>query len=164
MTEQGLRDRFLYRCQCAIGVHEIPNGSNRGPQVDFYQLHYGAKYLGSYWCAEFLGYELDHAAEDIGAPKPFHIDPSCGQIRHDAQSKGRIVLSKDIKPADLVLFGAPPHHVGVVTGILQGVIDTIEGNTTPTPGIQPNGGGVYPKHHLITADMLFVNVCAPIPT
>lgn len=157
-NEQKLRNRALYRCSCSIGVHEQPPGSNRGPEVDRYQLHFGKEYLGTYWCASWLGFEFDHAALDVGVPMPFRISPSCGDILKRAHLTGRVIDSPSkIKPSDLVIFHA--EHIGVVTGVHDGWITTIEANTSPTPGIQPNGGGVYPKRHQITSSMVFVDCC-----
>lgn len=172
-TERQLRDRFLVRLNAALGVKEVPPGSNRGPQVDIYIVHgfphdvdaAGHPTQGREWCALLAKYELDTAARDIGLASPFDINPWVPSIVLHAQQQGRILQPASVQGGDLVLFSQLVggklhyHHVETCTGpVAGGFVNTIGGNTSRASGLNPNGGECCAKHRSI-AGAKFVNVC-----
>lgn len=59
--------------------------------------------------------------------------------------------TKDPKVADVVFFQNSERicHVGIVKSVQGNTLTTIEGNTSSSAGVVPNGGGVFEKHYNI---------------
>lgn len=114
----------------AIGVHEQPPGSNRGPEVDEYLRNVGLDPAsGSYpWCAAFVS----TMATAAGAL----------QLRKSASCQRLVELNHDLvlaAPEDGCIFvHLSPNHTGH-TGFVEhvnddGSLSTIEGNTDAAGG------------------------------
>ncbi|OGU59527.1 MAG: hypothetical protein A2X64_08260 [Ignavibacteria bacterium GWF2_33_9] len=130
-----------------IGVMEVPEGSNSGPQVN--------KYLASvnvpphnYWCASFVYWCFNEAAKNLGRDNPLVKTGGC--IRHWNKTNGTKLLAKDainnpslIKPGYVFIIdhGAGKGHTGIVEKVDGGFVHTIEGNSNPNGS--SNGIGVF---------------------
>lgn len=104
---------------------------------------------GQPWCGLAV-----MAAWSYGAGKSLPQDTvSTVAILNRARSGNgfKAVRSTDAKPGDLVVFnypgGAAAEHVGLARGPARnGLIPTVEGNTSPgSGGSQNNGGGIWPR-------------------
>jgi cell wall-associated NlpC family hydrolase len=137
-----------------IGVLEHPLGSNRGPEVDKYLAAVG---LGpnNFWCVAFTYFCYQQAANKLGVPNP-HIK-TAGVLNHWNKAKnksGALRITKNdavnnpglITPGSLFIIdnGGGFGHTGIVTGIVSGLLETIEGNTNP--GGSSNGIGVFKRN------------------
>ncbi len=130
--------RALEVAASQVGVMEQPLGSNRGPQVDQYLKSTGTPF-GSAWCAAFLYWCFDQAADPLGRANP--LVRTGGVLAHwnGARTRGipRLLAENAIANPALVrpglIFvishGAGTGHTGLVEGVEAGKLVTIEGNT-----------------------------------
>jgi len=108
-----------------IGVHEIPDGSNRGPEVD----RYGG--AGAPWCAYFVSWCYGHA--DGGSP--FGVLASALSLKEWGVKKNRIVTTPAVGDVFVILRGTTGHgHTGLIADVSAdfsggGKVSTIEGNS-----------------------------------
>lgn len=127
--------------QGQVGVMESPLGSNRGKQVDAYNLTCGKDFLGAPWCASFARwcfYQIDR--KDV----PGAWSPSWYTAK-------RKIQTQDVKVGDqaVVYFssmGRFAHTIAAIETVKtrgQKVVEvgTIEGNTAPDGGRE--GIGVF---------------------
>lgn len=139
---------FLFWCASQIGTSESPRGSNRVP----YWLNTKPEWNGSSWCAAFLQSGALKGGEDMRDDfgwGPYYVP----QMVADAKAAGQWFSTPQV--GDWVAMGARGYsHIGVVEAVIKSgtagstslVIQTIEGNTSPTnAGSQNNGDGVYRK-------------------
>lgn len=121
---------------------------------DSNQNKYGAEYAwnGVPWCVIFLWWCFKQAGQSaafFGGAKT----ASCGTLYRWYREQGLIVPFKQVQPGDIVLENfsgtSEPEHCGLVEKIVDienGLIRTIEGNTSPgLEGSQNNGGCVALK-------------------
>ena len=129
-----------------LGVTENPPGSNWGHPVQDWNIWMGYG-TPQPWCGIFAGY----AACKIGGadvPAPIHIG-SAYLLALDARANQnglRAVPVAQCKVGDIFAYGTV--HVGfcVRDGLVNGLVEAIEGNTSPgTEGSQYNGGCVAHK-------------------
>jgi hypothetical protein len=129
-----------------IGVHEQPSLSNWGhPVQDWITFTgYGGPTL---WCGCFVAFAV---VEKGGAEVPQRIRLGFDQhINEDARAgkngfEGAVPVS-DARPGDIATFNF--RHIGLVVGPTRnGMIHTIDGNTSSTDGTNNNGGEVA-EHH-----------------
>jgi hypothetical protein len=125
-----------------IGVHEKPAGSNWGHPVQDWILFTG--YSGHEpWCGCFVAFAV---VKKGGAKVPERIRLGFDQyINEDAQAEKngfeRAVHVNDARPGDIATFNF--RHIGLVVGATKnGMIHTIDGNTSATDGSNNNGGEV----------------------
>ena len=124
------------------GVREVPPGSNRGPDVEAYQVGlYGDgknSLEGLRWCARFVRYCYERGAQEIGEPRPFlgwrrlgktsDSDlASASKWEECARLRGSNVFTSNVKFGDVGLF-LDPNHVVLVVGRRGDMVVTIEGN------------------------------------
>ena len=116
-----------------LGVREL-RGKNEGPQVEIY-LRYVGLGKGHAWCAAFVSWLHGQA----GAAQP-----------RSGWSPALFPASKQLKAAQpgAVLGIYVPAlkriaHVGLVTGVRQDWVQSIEGNTNPAGSRE--GDGVYKR-------------------
>jgi hypothetical protein len=123
----------------ALGVLEVPVGSNRGPEADAWNALAGAP-PGSYWCAAFAGAMWRKAG--IALPPGY---ASCQNIMAWAQKTRRWTVHEPSLGA-MVLYGDPgrAHHVGIIVRTTPAFI-SVEGNTTFSSQFSRNGIGVEMK-------------------
>lgn len=142
------KQEFLFWCASQIGTTESPAGSNRVP----YWLNTKPEWNGAAWCAAFLQSGALKGGEDMRDDfgwGPYYVP----QIVADAKAAGQWVLVP--QAGDWVVMGNTGYsHIGVVEAVIQTghagtsslIIQSIEGNTSPTnAGSQNNGDGVYRK-------------------
>lgn len=123
------RQRCLEWEHSKVGIHEQPDGSNRGPQIDEWQRRLG--FLGVAWCGIFAGNGLLHAGvhgvtsriasvSAIESDAANHRGPFWGFTRGSAH--GAV-------PGDLVCLFSPGEHVETIRRVnSDGSVDTYGGN------------------------------------
>lgn len=123
--------------------------NNRAGWLDAWARKYVGEWMvGQSWC----GLACIVAWSQAGVALPKDTVSTVAILnrarRHD---KFRPVSPENAQPGDLVVFnfagGAPAEHVGLARGPMRnGMIPTVEGNTSPgTGGSQNNGGGIYKR-------------------
>jgi hypothetical protein len=125
-----------------IGVHEQPSGSNWGHPVQDWITFTG--YGGPvFWCGCFVAFAV---VEKGGAEIPQRIrlglDTNINADAHaGANGFERAVSVNDAKPGDIATFSF--RHIALVAGPTKdGMIHTIDGNSSATNGSNNNGGEV----------------------
>jgi PKD repeat protein len=113
----------LARAELARGVHEVPEGSNRGARIRTYGEATVGHYYPAPWCAYFVSYIARKAGAPIGAGgRGLGYVP---YIRAWAKQTGR--FTKSPRPGYLIVF---PQHVGIVETVASNhTLTTIEGNS-----------------------------------
>jgi plastocyanin len=113
----------LARAELARGVHEVPDGSNRGARIRSYGLATAGRYYPAPWCAYFASYIAKRAGAPIGpGGRGLGYVP---YIRAWAKQTGR--FTKSPRPGYLIVF---PQHVGIVETVASNrTLTTIEGNS-----------------------------------
>lgn len=103
-----------------VGVEEDPIGSNTGPRVRDFQAATSLPGTGWPWCGAFVQWVLARAGVEQDA---------CSASTESTYlaAKGLGWLSSKPVPGCLILWRGV--HVGVVVGVRDGVVDTIEGNS-----------------------------------
>jgi len=140
-----------------IGVLEDPLGSNTGPEVDKYLASVGLVHHDpkNFWCVAFTYFCYQQAAHQLGLPNP-HVK-TAGVLAHWNKAKNQPGASRITKtdavnnpglvtPGSLFIIdnGGGFGHSGIVTGVVSGLLETIEGNTNP--GGSANGIGVFKRN------------------
>jgi len=137
-----------------VGTHEKGN-TNSGKEVNQYLASVGLN-PGNPWCLAFVIFRLKRAASELAAHLPVGMPLNTGytpDMANWAQSNHLWLpaTGHDAKRGDLAFFWIHAEnrigHVGFVTDRWSGGVITVEGNTSPSPGVTPNGGGVYVKQH-----------------
>jgi hypothetical protein len=154
-AEEPLLKAALERAEEEIGVLEAPPGSNRGPRVDTYLRSVGLDPdAGSFaWCAAFVYFCFNEASQRSRRRNP--LVKTAGVLEHwnRAEQRGaRRIKSAEalarpdlIKPGQIFVmdFGKGAGHTGVVRGLRNGKLITIEGNTND--GGSREGIGVFER-------------------
>jgi hypothetical protein len=96
---------------------------------------------GMEWCAIFCAWSFWKATGEL-PPLPdggFYTPSDVNAWRR----QGRLVTSPE--PGDFVYYtrNGLPYHVGLVAEVRGGRYSSIEGNTSPTTVVNPDGGGVF---------------------
>ena len=145
--------RLIAVARTQIGVVEVPNNSNSGPDVEKYQATTWLKGTGYAWCAAFICWCFKQASS--GVNYSFKLPQTAGAFDYENwarnnASNGVTILKppfNNILPGDIIIFNFS--HIGLANGALIGnSVATIEGNTSPTNGSiqsQRSGGGVWNK-------------------
>jgi len=115
-------------------------GENRGPWVRVYKE--GNDGPGFLWCAGFASFLARQASWHTGLPVPFTPTFSCDVLSREAQGDGRFVGEDEVADGAASLDDLPRgslfverrspadwNHVGVVVAAVDGIMETIEGNT-----------------------------------
>jgi hypothetical protein len=121
-----------------LDVREDPPGSNKGPRVDEYlrSVDLGP---GFQWCAAFVFFCFKMACLKLNMPNPLPKTGGCMQLWK--RSKGKTISLKDalanpslVVPGLIFIIsrGDGKGHTGIVIGVQDGYILTIEGNTNNT--------------------------------
>lgn len=117
-----------------LGVHEIPDGSNRGPRISFtsggfgpYQGSTGA--YGAAWCASFAQWALRSViGHGMPAALPAYV-PSIAAWAHQHNylaAKPKVGAFVIFLSRDLRLVNA--FHIGYVVRVTASGLQTVEGN------------------------------------
>ena len=105
---------------------------------------------GVYWCMEFVtwcfveAFGIDEAKKLLGGWTAY-----CPTAVNYFRNMGRFYTSNPQK-GDVIFFydsEGDAGHVGVVYDVDSSNIYTIEGNTSSSSGVVPNGGGVFKKRY-----------------
>ena len=121
------------------------------------------------WCAMFVSWcaALAGVAEDV-VPKHSYTPNGLYWLKDKwgrAYSRAKVEAGAYTpQPGDLIYFKsastkATTNHVGIVTGYRDGVVYTVEGNTS-SPAIFSSGGTVARKSYPIT-NQYIVYICSP---
>jgi hypothetical protein len=110
-------------------------GSNRGPWVRLYMR--GNEGTEFPWCAGFVTFLIDQAAQSLNVDKPIKGSSSCDALAAQGDDSG-LFLEENVATPEII----PPGtiflvrrvvgdwtHTGIVTEAYDGGFDTIEGNT-----------------------------------
>ena len=133
-----LSEEVIRIAQGEIGVSEDPPGSNKGPRVEEYlrAVDLGPGYA---WCCAFVFWCFMMACLKLNRPNPFLKTAGCMQLWK--KSGGVIIKLKEalanpalLEPGLVFIIsrGDGKGHTGIVTGVQDGYILTIEGNTNNT--------------------------------
>ncbi|WP_143304667.1 CHAP domain-containing protein [Chitinophaga vietnamensis] len=118
-----------------IGVMEVPPGSNSGPMVNQFLASTGTP-PGNNWCAAFVYWCFDQAAQSLGVPNP--LVKTAGCLDHWNRTTGTKILTADavnnpslIVPGSIFIrsYGNGFGHTGIVSAVNGGFMETIEGNS-----------------------------------
>jgi hypothetical protein len=131
-------------------VHEHPDGSNWGHPVQDWIKFTG--YPGHVaWCGCFVAFAVVKKG-GANVPKRIHLgydQDIIDDVRAGRNGFQRAVSVHHAKPGDIATFLLPPDndpHIGLVVGPTRnGLIHTIDGNTTTTDGSSSHGGAVAEK-------------------
>lgn len=113
------------------------------------------------WCAEVAGISTDIIPKHAYTPDGLQWFKKRGL----AYSRAKVEAGEYTpQPGDLIYFKSsrnknPTNHVGIVTGYSDGVVYTVEGNTS-SASISTNGGTVAQKSYPIT-NTYIVYICCP---
>src|SRR4051794_15508427 len=113
----------LARKELALGVREVPDGSNRAPAIRRYETATRGAMFGAPWCAYFVSYIARQADAPIGpGGAGMGYVP---YIRSWAKQTKR--WKRTPRAGDLITF---PQHVGIVENVYANhTLTTIEGNS-----------------------------------
>ncbi|MDR2985259.1 MAG: hypothetical protein LBV34_10500 [Nocardiopsaceae bacterium] len=139
--KQGARAAVRW-ARSKIGAHENPAGSNWGQPVQDWITFTG--YDGPvFWCGCFVAYAV---VKKGGANVPERIRLGYDEYIIDDARAGRngferAVSAEQARPGDIATVSF--RHIGLVVGRTKdGLIHTIDGNTSASDGSNPNGGQV----------------------
>jgi hypothetical protein len=147
-----------------VGVQEV-GGNNRGKAVETYLASVGCR-PGDPWCAAFVRFRFENAADDIDLTLPTDF-PDSGytpDYKRWAKNKGVWTPMPEartkpelVQVGDLACFYFPAKqriaHIGIVVGLFTGGAILVEGNTGPDSGteVQRDGDGVFKKRRNFAA-------------
>lgn len=121
------------RAHLAVHPREV-GGANRGPWVRLYMQ--GFEGSSALWCAGFVTFVMGQAADSLQVDLPIAGSFSCDTLAGQAKTAGRFVAEDDapslVGPGSLFLVrntSTDWTHTGLITGVSDSTIDTIEGNT-----------------------------------
>lgn len=143
----GLLDEAIKFALTQVGVMEDPVGSNKGPEVNQYLASVGLP-PGQFWCAAFVYFCFDKAAQKLGRKNP--LVKTGGSLDHWNRTNAKKIKAADalnnpalIKPGHIFIIdhGGGHGHTGIVQKVEGGFIHTIEGNSNIDGSA--NGIGVF---------------------
>jgi hypothetical protein len=141
LTTPQLERSIIDAARHHLGVCEDPQGSNRGPEIDAWNLAAGVP-LASFWCASFVAAMY----RACGAETPSKgRDASCDEWMAMGKRLGSWRAAPSLGAA--VLYGVPgdAKHIGIVVRLTPLVL-SVEGNTTVEGSkIERNGTAVALK-------------------
>ena len=152
-----------------IGVHET--GYNDGPMIEIFQSIIG-KPMHQSWCVDFVQYCVNEVDKKLGTKTILFPTESSHFLWAKTDPAYRIGLPVPgcIQVwADYNAAGVPNGlgHVGIVREVLSSdFVLTVEGNTSPGPGVQREGDGVYLKRRhtkVTTGSMRTLGFLLPWP-
>jgi hypothetical protein len=140
------------------GVRETPGAPNRGPEVDQYVRSVGLAPDGGYsWCQAFVYWSFDRAAQSLGVPNP--CVRTAGVLDHwqrtAAADRIQAWAAADnprlVRPGAIFIVnhGSGRGHAVLVTRVVSGTINTVEGNTNRVGSRE--GDGVYEQSRTIAS-------------
>lgn len=123
---------------------------------------YHAKKQGLAWCAIFVDwvltqcFGLDLAYKMIGKPIGKYGAGCTDSVKY-YKKIGRFYTTP--KVGDQIFFtkdgGKTSYHTGLVVGVSDTTVTTVEGNTSSAAGVVENGGAVGQKSYKLTFDKIY---------
>ena len=127
----GDRDIFIEIARKYVGIKEEPEGSNRSPIIDEWNLQVGVP-VGSFWCASFVSEVAKEWSHQVGDHFPMPLSASCDHWLKIADQRnllsdvpGRASIGLVINPKN----SADATHIFIVEGMTNGLWSSIEGNS-----------------------------------
>lgn len=114
-------DKIVDVARGEVGVQEVPLGSNSGPTVVQYQRSTVLDGTGWPWCAAFVEWVWE-----VSGLTDHPANPSTYWMCRIAEARGE--LSDTPKVGGAIIWCGT--HTGIVVGIGQGVVFTVEGNAS----------------------------------
>jgi hypothetical protein len=145
---------LIIAAEAEVGTMEVPLGSNKGPRVKQYLNSVGLD-EGYFWCAAFVYFCAQKAAEKLGKTNPLFKTAGC--LAHWNNTTGKKITTQEaldnlslVKAGSIFVIdhGKGMGHTGIVTSREGGFINTIEGNSNPSGS--SNGIGVFKLQRKIT--------------
>ncbi|WP_105435811.1 CHAP domain-containing protein [Neorhizobium tomejilense] len=125
-------------------------GDNRGPWVRLYMA--GEQGKEWRWCAGFVCFIVFQATKELGLPIPFPRQVGVDALVRDAKNTGRFIEGASlssaaarrskVKPGSFFVIRKTANdwtHVGIVHNVNDTTIDTLEGNTGGSGGVDGAG-------------------------
>jgi hypothetical protein len=146
-----LVERVIAEARRYLQVREVPLGSNRGVEIDYFVRESGLDPKGAYpWCACFVG---QVGRQALGYQWPCPRTASVAVLAKWAEQSHYLELSPGA--GDLFIVWHPElkrfGHVGFVASIDgSGKMGTIEGNTSG--GGSREGWGVFERQRILKAE------------
>ena len=147
-----------------IGVVEDPPGSNSGLKVNAYLSGVGLD-PGAAWCAAFVYWCFGEATAKLNRVNP--VTKTAGCLDHWRRTRGYKIAWKGavdnpalIEPGSVFIMsrGGGYGHTGIVKSVVDGYINTIEGNTNK--GLSAEGGGVFElRRKIASINIGFIKYC-----
>jgi hypothetical protein len=142
-TATTLERKICVGAASDVLLHEVPHGSNRGPEIDEMNKAVGLpeeflKTGKAYWCCSWLCRVWREAGAEVPGSKG---TASCDELMKWGKKRG--TFSKTPSLGAAVLYGPnenDANHIGVVI-MLDPVLCSCEGNTS-TGGFDRNGWAV----------------------
>lgn len=133
-----------------VGVHE-KGGDNRGPEVDMFNKTLNDT-VSHAWCASFVAYCVRSVEKKTGIKTSVNLSEHVMTMWNS--STGRQVKIGGQRPGDIAVWnkvGTGSGHCGVVTRVIKSkeFIETVEGNTSDSSGVERNGQGIYTKQRRV---------------
>ena len=137
-------DVFLASARALRFVREEPRNSNAGQAVEAFLAVCGLG-KGAPWCMAFVHFI---GRSCFGALWPLTVSASCQTTFEDAQTKGCVIATSELRAGDLLFVWHPSlnryGHVAIVAGTrVTAGVPTIEGNTND--GGSRDGWGVFSR-------------------
>ena len=139
--------------------HWNPGYNNYTIFWEWYKDYTGASYQGQAWCAGFVScmfvkaFGLEKAKQLLGGN--LYINCQDFVSKHNKESQ----MDYNPKVGDVVFFhnGTKWCHTGLITGVYNSYITSIEGNTSGSyDKVIPDGGAVVEKsHYFSTTKMIY---------
>lgn len=106
---------IIARAEALMHVHEEPQGSNRGPEIDRWAANAGVP-LGSPWCSLFVCWGV------LGGLRPRDFRPSASALNLWGKNGHLWLPDMAARPGDIYVMDHGRHrgHTGIVKEILPG--------------------------------------------
>ena len=125
-----------------VAIEELGQGETTANNVGPALVRYKAN--GKFWCAGFVSYCYETAAERLGYQLPFKrslgariLYSRIGAAKLFGRRVGQFV--KDPLPGDVICWergaNGTSGHIGIVEYVKKGIVHTIEGNTGGFPSV-----------------------------
>ena len=113
-----------------------------------------------YWCAAFVSWVFDKACDSNPTRRNAvicgGISAACNSLMQNFKNAGR--FDNNPKIGDMIFFPGSRHgganHIGIVVGIKDNIVYTIEGNTSGGSGVVDNGDGVFVRSYQLPGTIL----------
>lgn len=139
---------FLEAANACVGIME-EGGDNHGKMVEAFQATIGGAH-GQPWCLSFIQSMIAYVEDRFNVTSNLVLTELCLKLLDDTNISDRFT---DPKTGDIVIWQygeTAKGHCGIVIKSDYKVINTIEGNTSPSVFVDREGDGVYQKTRSIT--------------